>query len=263
MALLGEGVRTYRLAYLRRKLSPVYGEHTDSVISLLGNRMHPLVLREARAGRLLNAHAYQQCPADYKTEWGVPTETLGWTGVADVPSWFSKPIHQGDAKSPELSFQFRPGDKSMNRLFAFAMIPHTLPVAHLAFDKGKIGDKVALYSFYLQKTMGGLSLSKLRTEFSGRALTREEGRRVDGWSDSLLKRFEQHAISSGFRRVAVVAGALGAIGPITTKPIHHQQLHLYGRLLMRRGYTLREVPDPQNPKMKTLFWVKDLRRLAD
>ncbi|GEM_PF-7135127 len=262
--------RTYRLGALRRSLRRVYGRHTDAVISLLGNRMHPAVLSAALRGDLLEAHALQKVRSSFVdsvlSKHASATEKLGWAGFVNRPKWMSRPFRSRSSKKPELTFMVRPQWNTSEELFAHGGDTSILPFFSATFlsnprlAKMGIGVPNALYVWNLQRGTGGRRGSELLEmhEELGRAPDAKEVRQADGASHLTMDELEALAMRRKLRMICVSIGNTPAEANLSDRPIHVELLHDYGRLLQQHGYRLIEIPHLWPGLKWQLIWVKSL-----
>ncbi len=217
---------------MREVLRPIYGQHTDIAISMVGPKAKPEVWEAAKAGNLHKAHCeqanikYDNSSKKYK----------------QVPSWFAKPIGGIPRRKPPVELM-RFGTKINNVKI---------------FSEGK---KIGVAGILIEEDADGkvLVVSHLQQETAN--MSTRAARRFEGWKNSAMKEIEKLASTAGCNRIYYSSGESHSILNCSSKPIHGEVLETYGRLPIQNGYAL-EVTRGRHvlPWTGYLCWVKELKK---
>ncbi len=243
-----------QLEHLRSELRPVYGEHTDSVISMVGLTPHKSVLEALKQGDLTEAEAahylHFRSPAAQECNYCPSGERkFNHRGFAfgnkvpNTPKWLDKPLKPAAKKLPtvEISQEHLQFDRFSSPGENRKIIVDGKVVGNAAIQyEGKHGSRIIRVVYLQQYT---------------RRLSSGEARKLEGWKNAFMEELEKEARRSGTKKIMFSTGSHHIQLNISSRPIHPEILETYGRLPMQHGYTL----EPTEQYAQSLWWAKELQ----
>jgi len=252
------------LTNLRKKLRPIYGEHTDSVISLIGLNHHPEVLNAARrrdleeAGAITVSENRPKLASHLACYSGDPnrkfTNVLFGFGhwkrpSLPVPEWFAKPVPTKIRRKPKnLEIDIKD------------VQPQNCAIVFRLNDK-HIGSVDAYVLEHQGKKV--LFVSWLQTHSWDRK-SNQEARAASGWKHVAMEEIEKLAKKYSAGLIFYPSGVGHFEQNAGDRSIHEEILDTYGRLPMRHGYRLKQFSRSEaitslGGNTENLWWVKRVK----
>jgi hypothetical protein len=239
----------HSLTSLRKQLRPVYGEHADSVISLIGLNPSPGVLNSAQAGRLGNAHFLQV--KEFFDSHPTRNRKLKQVPPRSLPSWFSRPVDAMPKKVPQLTASLHHFTKPRSGIPPCAVFYlNGRPVGEAGFEVHKEANRRVLMVHYLKQDT--------------KHWAKKEARAAKGWKHFAMRELERIGRENNCGLILYKIGQPMASTNTSHKPIHFEMLDTYSRLPTQHGYKLvRVFKKPQEhmwyDELPTHWWAKRLR----